>query len=79
MISDRTLGDRIKYRRYLEKMHINELAAITGLSKHKLEAFEADLEIPNSKAILKLTQAFNVNCAYLFRYDLDLPLEVKCA
>lgn len=67
-----TLGERLQELRRQHGMSRTVLAEKTGISPHTIKAYEIGQREPNSKAMARLEQYFNVSGAYL-RGETDDP------
>ena len=67
-----TLGERLQELRRQHGMSRTVLAEQTGISPHTIKAYEIGQREPNSKAMARLEQYFNVSGAYL-RGETDDP------
>lgn len=67
-----TLGERLQELRRQHGMSRAVLAEQTGISPHTIKAYEIGQREPNSKAMARLEQYFNVSGAYL-RGETDDP------
>lgn len=67
-----TLGERLQELRRQHGMSRTVLSEQTGISPHTIKAYEIGQREPNSKAMARLEQYFNVSGAYL-RGETDDP------
>ncbi len=64
------LGDKIRSLRLKQKISIEQLAAMTGLSKGLISQIERDLTGPSVASLWKISKALNVTMNYFFdEYD----------
>ena len=64
------LGDKIRSLRLKQKISIEQLASMTGLSKGLISQIERDLTGPSVASLWKISKALNVTMNYFFdEYD----------
>lgn len=78
----KTIGERIKFLREKNKISLTELAEITGIKKSGISSYENDLYDPSAKALISLSNVFNVSVDWLltgkdYYYDLDIDFWIE--
>lgn len=70
-----TIGDRIRFLRESKKMTQPQLAEVTGISKGNVSELENNHSAPSTKALLALSQYFNVTTDWILMGDSSLKKE----
>jgi transcriptional regulator with XRE-family HTH domain len=65
VLSEMTLGERIKVLRRLHGWHIERLSVKTGLRVNRLAEIESGCDIPYAYEIVRIADALEVSLAFI--------------